>query len=124
MAKRNAGSRDPLRGVQERHAGPFPLAGPGRRRSPPANPTSGAPPRYDTARTTSTTTAIARATAPTYTNSRNASASERNGLSNGRPLEDVDRHEDDDPHDVDEVPVDPRHLDAAVLVGREVAPEG
>ena len=32
--------------------------------------------------------------------------------------------EHDDPHDVDEVPVDPRHLDAAVLLGRVVAAEG
>src|SRR5947208_13507351 len=31
-------------------------------------------------------------------------------------LEDVDRREDDDPHDVDEVPVDARHLDAEVLL--------
>ena len=38
--------------------------------------------------------------------------------------EDVDRRVDDDPHHVDEVPVDARHLDAAVLLGRVVAAEG
>jgi hypothetical protein len=32
-------------------------------------------------------------------------------------LQDVDRREDDDPHHVDEVPVDPGHLDAEVLLG-------
>ncbi len=39
-------------------------------------------------------------------------------------LEDVDRRVHDDPHDVDEVPVDAGHLDAAVLLGAEVAAEG
>ena len=59
------------------------------------------------------------------------------GLSDSRPppsstlgslprleeLEDVDGGEDDDPHDVDEVPVDARHLDAEVVLrlGPEVA---
>src|SRR5918992_3961082 len=38
-------------------------------------------------------------------------------------LQDVDRAEHEDPHDVDEVPVDARHLDAAVLLGRVVTPE-
>src|SRR6476660_6345200 len=43
-----------------------------------------------------------------------------------RFLEDVDRREDDDPHDVHEVPVDARHLDAQVLLRllREVAAPG
>src|SRR5215213_7878151 len=31
-------------------------------------------------------------------------------------LEDVDRREDDDPHHVDEVPVDARHLDTEVVL--------
>ena len=39
------------------------------------------------------------------------------------PSQDVHRRVDHDPHDVDEVPVDPRNLDAAVMLGREVAPE-
>src|SRR5947208_16921231 len=41
-------------------------------------------------------------------------------------LEDVHRREDDDPHDVDEVPVDARYLDAEVLLRllREVAAPG
>ena len=39
-------------------------------------------------------------------------------------LEDVDRRVDDDPHHVDEVPVDPRHLHAAVLLLGEVPAEG
>ena len=45
--------------------------------------------------------------------------------SSGRS-EDVDGHVDDDPHDVDEVPVDARHLDAEVVLrlGAEVAAEG
>ena len=40
--------------------------------------------------------------------------------------EDVDGGEDDEPHDVDEVPVDPGHLDAEMVlgVGPEVAAEG
>src|SRR5262245_7455586 len=38
--------------------------------------------------------------------------------------EDVDRQVDDDPHDVDEVPVDPADLDAVVVLRREVPPEG
>src|SRR5215211_757269 len=41
-------------------------------------------------------------------------------------LEDVNRDVDDDPHDVDEVPVDAWHLDAEVVLGfrAEVAAEG
>src|SRR5688500_17148472 len=44
----------------------------------------------------------------------------------GAPLQDVDRHEDDDPHDVYEVPVDARDLDAQVVLrlGAEVPPVG
>src|SRR5262249_20988867 len=44
----------------------------------------------------------------------------------GWALEDVDRGEDDDPHHVDEVPVDARHLDPEVflLLGAEMAAEG
>src|SRR5436305_2288104 len=58
---------------------------------------------------------------------RNASASLRSGLR--MPLtyprsEDVDRREDDDPHHVDEVPVDPADLDAVMVLGREMPPEG
>ena len=49
-------------------------------------------------------------------------ASERSGFCTA--LEDVDGRVDDDPHHVDEVPVDARHLDAAVVLGREVAAEG
>src|SRR3712207_575101 len=66
------------------------------------------------------------ATAMTYSSARNASSSERSGLkriSGVLRLDDVDRQVDDDPHDVDEVPVDARHLDAAVLLGREVPAE-
>jgi hypothetical protein len=36
-------------------------------------------------------------------------------------LQEVDRRVHEHPHDVDEVPVDARHLDAAVLLGRVVA---
>ena len=39
-------------------------------------------------------------------------------------LEEVDRRVHEDPHHVDEVPVDPGHLDAAVLLRGEVPPEG
>src|SRR4051794_9678293 len=44
----------------------------------------------------------------------------------GTELEDVDGREDDDPHHVDEVPVDARHLDAEVVlrVRSEVAAPG
>src|SRR5205809_7916714 len=38
--------------------------------------------------------------------------------------EDVDRREDDDPHHVDEVPVDPADLDAVMMLGGEVPAEG
>ena len=91
------------------------------------------------------TTAIATQIATTDSSSRKAAASERNGsisfiqrrlrARRRRPrrrparraclrrLEDVDRREDDDPHHVDEVPVDARHLDALVGVRREVAAE-
>src|SRR3954467_3741964 len=58
---------------------------------------------------------------------RNASASLRSGLR--MPLaypksEDVDRREHDDPHHVDEMPVDPADLDAVVVLGGEVPAEG
>src|SRR5919107_1534629 len=39
-------------------------------------------------------------------------------------LQEVDGRVDEDPHHVDEVPVDARHLDAAVLLRGEVAAEG
>src|SRR2546421_3792019 len=56
---------------------------------------------------------------------RKASASERSGFSTAGPrLEDVDRAVDDDPHHVDEVPVDAGHLDAAVLLRAVVPAEG
>src|SRR3979490_1993031 len=45
------------------------------------------------------------------------------GLQGGRS-KNVDGRIHEDPHDVDEVPVDPRHLHAAVLLGRVVAAEG
>src|SRR5437870_2799389 len=69
--------------------------------------------------------AIAIATnAPTVTSrKRNASASLRNGF-NMRALDDVDRRVDDDPHHVDEVPVDPRDLNPVVVLGRVVTAEG
>src|SRR5947209_17245329 len=52
---------------------------------------------------------------------RKASCSERRGLSIGESsLQDVHRRVDDDPHNVDEVPVDARYLDAAVLLRTEV----
>src|SRR3954463_15337309 len=45
------------------------------------------------------------------------------GLQGGRS-KNVNGRIDEDPHDVDEVPVDPGHFDAAVLLGRVVAAEG
>src|SRR6476659_5334290 len=77
----------------------------------------------------------------TTTNHLNASASDLSGLCIPpvftRPrekssclhnvrLEDVHSQENDDPHDVDEVPVDARHLDAEVVLGLgpEMAAEG
>src|SRR5207245_4732719 len=76
-------------------------------------------------------TTPARTAAPsTYSGSWTASPSERSGFSiapstarRERRLEDVDGRVHDDPHHVDEVPVDPRHLDAAVLLGGVVAAE-
>src|SRR3954447_6621555 len=50
----------------------------------------------------------------------NASASLRSGLITS---EEGDRRVHDDPHYVDEVPVDPADLDAVVVLGREVAAE-
>src|SRR5207342_2971870 len=73
---------------------------------------------------TSTIATIAPTTTATHRRKRNASSSERSGLSTRLALQDVDRRVDDDPHHVDEVPVDARHLDAAVLLGREVPAEG
>src|SRR5206468_1320392 len=63
----------------------------------------------------------------TATVNQKASSSERSGLIMlrprfPRPLQDVDGEEHDYPHDVDEVPVDARHLDAHVGLGREVPP--
>src|SRR4051812_38207771 len=40
------------------------------------------------------------------------------------PSDDVDGKEHEDPHHVDEVPVDPADLDSVVMVGREVPAEG
>src|SRR3990172_1395379 len=55
---------------------------------------------------------------------RNAAASLRNGFSTATASsEEVDRRVDDDPHDVDEVPVDPGQLDSVVMLRREVAAE-
>src|SRR3954447_6927184 len=51
----------------------------------------------------------------------NASASLRSGLITS---EEGDRRVHDDPHYVDEVPVDPADLDAVVVLGREVPAEG
>src|SRR5438132_9466780 len=68
--------------------------------------------------------------APTITTPRNryASASLRSGLRISghltRSSEDVDRREDDDPHHVDEVPVDPADLDAVMVLRGEVPAEG
>ena len=50
-----------------------------------------------------------------------AGSASRNARSEPTALEDVDGRVDDEPHDVDEVPVDPGHLDAAVLLGAVVA---
>src|SRR5438067_10265171 len=59
---------------------------------------------------------------------RNASASLRSGFLTSSPFlprsEDVNRCVNDDPHDVDEVPVDAAQLDAVVVRSREVAAEG
>ena len=75
--------------------------------------------RQLTARTKSATRTTAAATATTSRSTRKAASSERSGLPiRTAALEDVDRRVDDDPHHVDEVPVDPGHLDAAVLLGR------
>src|SRR3954469_5648564 len=71
-----------------------------------------------------TTMTIAIAAAMTYSRSWKASPSERSGFSTAGRLQDVHGQVHDDPHDVDEVPVDPRYLDAAVGVRREVAAEG
>src|SRR5436853_7898637 len=69
--------------------------------------------------------------APPTTIQRNRymSASLRRGLRRrmrrSYPMsEDVDRRENDDPHDVDEMPVDPADLDAVMVLGGEVAAEG
>src|SRR3954447_3909984 len=55
------------------------------------------------------------------TTKRNASASLFSGFRTPRSLEDVDGRVHDDPHHVDEVPVDPGDLDAVVVLGRVVA---
>src|SRR5215831_7727746 len=54
---------------------------------------------------------------------RNAAASLRNGLSIGSCLEEIDRRVHDDPHYVDEVPVDSGKLDAVVVLRRVVTAE-
>src|SRR3954469_6618703 len=45
------------------------------------------------------------------------------GLQGGRS-KNVNGRINEDPHDVDEVPVDARHFDPPVLLGRVMAPEG
>src|ERR1700745_1679992 len=45
------------------------------------------------------------------------------GSASGTP-EDVDRRVHDDPHNVDEVPIDTADLDSVVMLGREMAAEG
>ena len=62
--------------------------------------------------------------APTITTrrNRNASASLRSGFASAS--EDVDGRVDDDPHHVDEVPVDPADLDAVMVLRGEVPAEG
>src|SRR5262245_7712737 len=58
---------------------------------------------------------------------RYISPSLRSGLRISAPypsLEDVDRRENDDPHHVDEVPVDPADLDAVMVLGGEMPAEG
>src|SRR5258708_1053813 len=54
------------------------------------------------------------------TRNRNADSSVLNGLFMS---EDVHRDVDDDPHHVDEVPVDPAHLDSVMMLGTEVPPK-
>src|SRR4029453_2635527 len=66
--------------------------------------------------------AIAAKNPTVRTKKGEASASLRRGVI--LPLEDVHRRVHDNPHYVDEVPVDPRNLHAAVLRGREMASEG
>src|SRR6185436_14519103 len=68
------------------------------------------------------TRTIGASSAPMINVKRKASSSDLSGLiiSVG-PLEDVDGAPHDDPHHVDEVPVDPGALDTHVGVGREVA---
>src|SRR3954451_7536150 len=70
------------------------------------------------ARSTSTTATTTAITSTARSRKRNASSSDRSGPHTWS--EEVDRREDDHPHHVDEVPVDARHLDAAVLLGGEV----
>src|SRR4051812_27530265 len=60
----------------------------------------------------------------TATRKRNDSASLRSGLRISASSEDVDRRVDDDPHDIDEVPVDAADLDAVMVLRREMPPEG
>src|SRR5215203_39323 len=55
---------------------------------------------------------------------RKASCSERSGFSTSRPSEHVDGRVHEYPHHVDEVPVDPGHLDASVLLRAEMPAEG
>src|SRR5690242_17515771 len=76
------------------------------------------PPRpgYVSARTINTIATITTRAATMRTRIRKAVASDS-------VLENVDRRVDDHPHDVDEVPVDPRHFHALVVLGRVVAAE-
>src|SRR5947208_16784947 len=87
-------------------------------------------PAQDTAWISSTITTMTATAATNQIRQPNASASERNGFGGcltgavRRPNSDhVDGRVDDHPHDVDEVPVDPRHLHALVVLGRVVAAE-
>src|SRR5918998_5013025 len=59
---------------------------------------------------------IAPNTTATTTTNPNASASVRAGFLTRGGLDHVDGHVDDDPHDVDEVPVEAGDLDAEVVV--------
>src|SRR5215203_1112531 len=85
-------------------------------------------------RTTNTTRPIQRLiTAPTTISAnaasvssthRNASCSLLSGLRTGASLKEVDGRVDDDPHHVDEVPVDPCQLDAVMVVRQEMPTKG
>jgi len=78
---------------------------------------------YVSARTINTIATMTATTATNHSSTRKASASDRSGFSNGANLEDVDRRVDDDPHGVDEVPVNARHFHPLMVLGRIVAAE-